>query len=245
MIDIHSHILPAIDDGAGSHDVAVEMCWRAARDGCTTLVATPHQRTSTWWNCEPSELNGRFEDLRSAVGDQIDLRLGAEIRIDGRLLEAVADLEASGVLPLAGSRYLLLEFDRRGMGGLDPKALTHELRLQGWRPVFAHPEFIPELASDPALMHRLIEHGGRFQLTAMSLTGGFGRRKRALAEGMVRDGLVHFVASDAHDLSHRPPGLRQAHRQLTQTFGESVANRLILENPLAILEDRPVEASAC
>ena len=79
MIDIHSHILPAIDDGAESLEVAVGMCRAAAADGCTAIVATPHQRTPSWWNCEPRELRLAFEELRSAVGTSVELHLGAVV----------------------------------------------------------------------------------------------------------------------------------------------------------------------
>lgn len=240
MIDIHTHVLPAVDDGAGSLEVAVEMCRMAADDGCTVMLATPHQRTPTWWNSEPGDLDRGLEDLRTAVGDSPELRLGAEIRVDSRLLDALADVGESGVLALAGSRYLLLELDRRGFGRLDPEALTHELRLQDWTPIFAHPEFIPGLANEPETMAAIVRTGGLFQITAMSLTGDFGRRIRKISERMVAAGLIHFVASDAHDLARRPPGLQRVHTLLTETFGADLANRLTFENPQAILENRPI-----
>ena len=242
MIDIHSHILPAIDDGAESLSVAAKMCRLAAEDGCTAILATPHQRTPSWWNCEPAEMDRSLDELRAAVGNTPELHLGAEIRVDSLLLEALVDIDESGIVPLAGSRYLLLEFNRRGLGRLDPEGLTHELRLQGWRPIYAHPEFVPEFSREPDPMQRVIERGGLFQVTAMSLTGGFGRRIRTRAEGMVAAGLVHFIASDAHDLAHRPPGLRRVHELLSTKHSKSLADRLTLENPRAVLDNRPIES---
>jgi len=241
MIDVHSHILPAVDDGAESMEVAVEMCRLAARDGCTAILATPHQRTPTWWNCEPEALRAKLESLQSAVGDTPRLYLGAEVRVDDSLLSVLAEPGYGGTLTLAGSRYLLLEFNRRGLGGLDVEGLAQELRLAGWRPIFAHPEFIPELMNDLDIMRRLTDKKAMFQLTAMSLTGGFGRRRRAIAERMLEAGLIDFIASDAHDLSRRPPGLSRVFRLLEQTGGESLARRLLFENPLAVVEDRPIQ----
>lgn len=243
MIDIHSHLLPALDDGAADLAMAVEMCRLAAADGCTDIFATPHQRTPSWWNCEPSELETGLERLRSAIGGEPSIHLGAEIRVSMELLTALAEPDRGGALPLAGSRYLLLEFDRRGMGHLDPEGFTQELRLEGWRPIFAHPEFIPDLARDLELMRRLERAGACFQITAMSLTGAFGKRTRTVARAMVEAGLIHFVASDAHNLTRRPPGLRDAYRYLADAHGQAIARRLTVENPRAVVENRPIHRS--
>jgi protein-tyrosine phosphatase len=241
MIDIHSHILPAIDDGAEDLNTAAEMCRLAAIDGCTAILATPHQRTPSWWNCEPASLRTAFETLQSEVGATPHLLLGAEIRVDSGLLNALAEPDQGGTLALAGSRYLLLEFGRRGLGPLDAEGLTQELRLEGWRPIFAHPEFIPELARNLELMRRIVQAGALFQVTAMSLTGGFGRRLRSIAEAMIEANLIHFAASDAHDPTRRPPGLSRAYRHLSSRYGEALARRLTSENPQAVVENRPID----
>ncbi len=240
MIDIHSHILAAVDDGAGNLDMAIEMCRLAANDGCTAVVATPHQRTPTWWNCEPAELSAKLDALQSAAGATPRLYLGGEVRVDPGLLSALAEPDQGGTLALAGSSYLLLEFDRRGLRGLDAEGLTQELRLEGRRPIFAHPEFVPELAQDFDLMRRLIDRGALFQVTAMSLTGDFGRRLRIVAGRMVEADLIHFAASDAHDPTRRPPGLSRAYRHLAKKYDESLARRLTSENPRAVIENRPI-----
>ncbi len=244
MIDIHAHVLPSIDDGAENLKIAAAMCRFAADDGCTALLATPHQRTPSWWNCDPRKLQRDLDEVRAEVGDTPRLYLGGEIRVDASLLEALGDIEGSGVQPLAGSRYLLLELSRRGLGRLDPEALAHELRLLGWRPIFAHPEFIPDLSASPRLIEKMARSGALFQLTAMSLTGGYGRKIQRFSEKLVADGLVHFVASDAHDLTRRPPGLRKVHDALSRKFGRDRADQLTMKNPGAILANRPIEASA-
>lgn len=240
MIDIHSHILPTVDDGAQDLATAEEMCRLAVLDGCTTILATPHQRTPSWWNCEPATLRAALLSLQSAVGDTPTLHLGAEVRISQGLLQALAETDLGGILPLAGSSYLLLEFDRRGLGDLDPEGLVQELRLEGWQPIFAHPEFVPELTGDLELMRRLFEAGALFQATAMSLTGDFGKKAQAVSEKMVAAGLIHFVASDAHNLTRRPPGMSRAHRYLAEKHGAALARRLTFDNPRAVVQDRPI-----
>lgn len=240
-VDIHSHLLPGIDDGAGDLEEAVTLCRQAAEDGCRDLIATPHQRHAAWPNDDPQELERLLRRLREAVGDRPRLHLGAEIRIDAGLLNALDRYPKSGLTPLAGSRYLLLEFARDSRGEIDPVELTHELAVAGWRPIFAHPEMVPLLAGDLDRMAEMIELGGLFQLTAMSVTGGFGARIQRRCRRMLDRGLIHFLASDAHDPWRRPAGLRRATLELAARWGDPAARALTVDNPRAVLENRPVE----
>jgi protein-tyrosine phosphatase len=243
MIDLHTHVLPGIDDGAEDLAEAVAMCRLAAAEGCEALVATPHQRREPWWNCDPEELAALRERLQEAVGPSLRLLPGGEIRVDGELLAEVERLPASGLLPLAGSRYLLIEFG--GRESPDAAAdLVHELAIAGWRPVLAHPELIRWMAGDPASVARLVALGATVQVTAMSLTGDFGRRAQSDAVRLLNAGLVHFVASDCHDTRRRPPGLRRACEVLARLGGGELARRLTAENPRAVIEDRPLPGTA-
>jgi len=241
MIDLHCHILPGVDDGARTLDEAAAMCRLAAADGCEAMIATPHQRRGEWWNADRERLAGLAGDLQAAVGSGLRVHLGGEVHVDPNLLAEVEKLPAAGgILPLAGSHYLLIEF---GAGTPDSGAdLVHELVVAGWRPVVAHPEFIPWLAADLAVVARLVALGAATQVTAMSLTGDFGRRPQADALGLIEAGLVHFVASDSHDLRRRPPGLRRAHQAVAGRFGRDTAERLFVDNPRAVVEDRPLSA---
>jgi len=242
MIDLHCHVLPGIDDGARSLEVAVAMCRLAAAEGCEALVATPHQRRGVWWNCDGAALDGLREELQAAVGVRPRILPGGEIRIDSQLLAELARLPESGLQPLAGSRYLLLEFD----GGGRPRQaieLVHELVIAGWRPVLAHPELIPWLADDTPLVERLVELGAATQVTAMSVTGDFGHRPEAAAHRLIEAGLAHFLASDAHDLYRRPPGLRRARTEVAARWGEEVAQQLTDDNPRAVVADLPLAAA--
>jgi protein-tyrosine phosphatase len=241
MIDLHTHVLPGIDDGAKTLEEAVEMCRLAARDGCEALVATPHQRRGVWWNSDPEELEALCDQVQRAVGSEIRVLPGGEIHVDPRLLGEVLRVPegTSGVLPLAGSRYLLLEFDAAGSAD-EAADLVHELAVEGWRPILAHPEFIPWMADDFAAVERLVEMGALAQVTAMSVTGDFGRRAQADAHRLIDAGLAHFVASDCHGPRRRPPGLKRAERAVAARWGEEVARRLVADNPRAVVEDRPL-----
>lgn len=239
MIDLHCHVLPAVDDGARSLEEALHMCRLAAADGCTAMIATPHQRRPEWWNGERDKLSELADELARAVPPGFSVHLGGEVHVDSELLSAVDRFEESGILPLAGSRYLLIEFPW-SYGEAQAIELVYELGVAGWRPVVAHPEFIPWLADDPGLLARLVERGAMVQVTAMSVAGDFGRRPQRSTHALLEADLVHFVASDSHDTRNRPPGLRRAREVIAGRWGEERAERLTLDHPLAVVEDRPL-----
>jgi protein-tyrosine phosphatase len=244
MIDLHCHILPGVDDGAHSLAEAVAMCRLAAADGCEAMVATPHQRRGEWWNADRELLAALAAELQEAVGPGFQVFLGGEIHVDSELLSEVEKLpDGGGLLPLAGSRYLLIEFGPRGTPA-ESVHLVHELAIAGWRPVIAHPELIPWLAPDPELIALLVSRGAFTQVTAMSLTGDFGRRPQNDAVALLEAGLVHFVASDSHGVRRRPPGLRRAYRTIAGRWGEATARRLTTDNPRAVVDDRPLPEAA-
>lgn len=239
MIDLHTHVLPGIDDGADDLETAVAMCRLAFDDGCEAVFATPHQRTASWDNSDLDLLAGLRRDLEEATGGRPRVLAGAEIRVDRGLLEDLGDPPAGGIEPLAGSRYLLLELDRHGFGP-DPVETTHEVTVAGWTPIYAHPELIPWLAADLGLMRSLADRGALFQVTASSVTGEWGRETRAATRRMIDADLVHFVASDAHGVSWRPPGLSRVRRELAARWGEEAAERLTRTNATAVVENRPL-----
>ena len=243
MIDLHTHILPGIDDGARSLAEAAEMGRLAAADGCTAMVATPHQRRGAWENTDPARLEALRaqvqEKVREAVGPGFEILSGGEIHVWPDLLSAVDRLPESGVMPLAGSRCLLLEF----RGSEPPEEagnLVHELAVAGWQPILAHPEFVPWMAEDLAVLERLCSLGALAQVTAMSVTGDFGPRPMTATHRMLEEGLVHFVASDCHGPRRRPPGLSRARQLIASRWGEDFARQLVAENPAAALAGRPL-----
>lgn len=240
MIDLHCHILPGVDDGARGFAEAAAMCRLAAEDGCEAMIATPHQRRGEWWNADRGQLAALADQLQREVGPGFRVHLGGEIHVDSGLLEEIEKLPAGGgVLPLAGSRYLLIEFDSAGTEA-EAADLIHELVVAGWRPVIAHPEFIPWLAPDLQRVARLVALGAVTQVTAMSVTGAFGRRPQSDTWALLDAGLVHFLASDSHDTRRRPPGLRRAYDIIADRWGERTARRLAADNPRAVVENRPL-----
>ena len=239
FVDLHSHLLPGIDDGAETVDEAAEMCRRAAADGAVAIVATPHLRHARFWNGELAALQDLHAELRERAGDVLEIHLGGEIAVHFDSVEEIYEMPDGELPSLAGSRYVLLELDWHGLGP-DVSELVHEVRVRELFPIIAHPERVAWLAKNRPLLESLVERGAALQLTAMSLTGELGGAMRDLSDDLIDAGLIHFVASDAHDLEIRPPGLQAAFARTRDVHGAAVAERLFATNPRAVLEDRPL-----
>lgn len=239
LIDLHAHVLPGVDDGAASFDEAVAMCRAAAEDGCTALVATPHLRHARWWNGERRPLEALHDRLCQLLDGAPELHLGGEIAVHSESVDEIFDLPEGELLTLAGSRYVLLELDWHGLG---PNVfdVLHELKVRGLFPIIAHPERVRWLASDTGLVEELVVRGAYVQITAMSVVGELGPDLRRLCERWIQADLVHFVASDAHGVSLRPPGLAAAYRAVETRFGEELATRIFRDHPAAVVENRPL-----
>ena len=217
------------------------MCRAAAADGVEAVIATPHLRREPWVGLEHDEVVRLVAQLeRELAGDGPRVVPGGEIAVDSELLDDLLTGPSADLVSLAGSRYVLLEFDLWAPWS-DPAELVHELRIAGWRPVVGHPERIPWLAEDSGLLAEIVAAGGLLQLTAMSVTGGFGRRAQNCCGFLIDHGLAHFVASDGHNLDTRPPVLSPARQVVGKVWGDEAAERLTRLNPAAVLADQPLE----
>ena len=240
MIDIHCHVLPGVDDGVPDVSAAEAFCKLAAKDGIREIIATPHQRHPSWANENTDVLRNKFTVLKEQVSKWVTLHLGAEIRLDSGLIDEIDRGAVGHVLPLAESRYLLIEFPRIDTG-LPAEEILHELMIAGYQPILAHPELIPYLANDPGRLEGLLGDGSLLQVTGMSITGDFGKGPQATVWSLLHRGWVHFVASDAHSSDWRPPLLSRARQALSDDLGEEVATLLTEENPAKILSDEKLE----
>ena len=232
MIDLHSHILPGLDDGVESLSAAVEVARAAVRDGITVIAATPHVRDD--YPTSADEMERALEETRAALaaeGIALELLAGGEIALD-RL--ARLEKEELQRFALGGSKQaLLLEFPYFGWPlGLDQTVF--ELRVRGWRPVLAHPERNDEVQTRPDRLAHLVEGGALIQLTAASLDGRLGRATRATALRLIERGYAHLIGSDAHAPSLREVGLSAA----AAAVGDPLLARwLTLDVPRAIVDD--------
>ena len=238
MIDIHHHCLPDVDDGPREWDEAVEMCRTALAEGIDTIVATPHVLRGRWRTYSPLELQGRIDELRRRVGDAPRLLLGSEYFFSHDAVEVLSAGDA--IVPLAGSRYVLVELAANSVPPMFEQPL-YRMQLEGWTPILAHPERNLVFQRHPELLASYIGHGAKTQITLSSLTGEFGREAKQAAEELVRRKLVHFAATDAHNMTRRVPRVTAAAAILRDLAGETAAEALMVGNPRSVVEKRPLE----
>jgi len=229
VIDLHSHVLPGLDDGAADLDEAVAMCRAAAEDGIEVLAATPHVRDD--YPTTPDQMERALAKLRAAAGDSVRLVGGGEIDL-GRLDQPREELAR---FALAGNpNYLLVETPYGGWP-LDLPAKLFRLLAEGITPVLAHPERNAEVQQRPELLAPIVAGGTLVQLTAASIDGRMGGRARSCAGTLLDQNLAHLLASDAHAPSVRAIGMGAAVEALRD---EELGRWLTVEVPGAILENQ-------
>jgi len=231
FIDIHCHILPGMDDGPKEIHESVAMAKMAIDDGITHMFATPHILDGLYQN-RTAVIKESCERLKSSLPVGLELLYGADVRICHDL---IARIENESIPTLNGSGYLLLEFPSMA---LPPRVedFVVKLREQKVIPIITHPERHMLLAQRPTLLSRLRNCGAMSQITAQSITGGFGREIQNTCYSLIKRGLVDFVASDAHDLRMRPPRLSEAFREVVSLFGEETAIKIFVQNQEKLLE---------
>ena len=236
MVDIHTHVLWGLDDGAATLDDSLAMLRLAAQTGTTDIVATPHANLE--FPHRPALVAERIHQLQSAVGSSLRIHRGCEFHL--RLENIQSALAGHREYTVNGGRYLMVELPEFFLSPSMDEVLR-QLLTRGIVPVVTHPERNPILQDSPEIFERWIGHGCLAQLTAQSLAGDFGRPAKDAAWSLLRRGFVHFVASDAHDAIHRPPRLDLARQVLEREFGPEVAALLLQQNPQALIQDLPID----
>ncbi len=232
MIDIHCHLLPAVDDGAKSWDVTLEMCRMAEQDGVTHIVATPHANYEYQYD-RVLHLD-RIEELR-ARAPKLSFSLGCDFHLS---YENIQDaMQHPERYAIGNTRYLLVELS--DYSAFNVRQTLEDLQSAGLLPILTHPERNAVILGNPELLNRYAEVGCLFQITANSLTGFWGKQKQQLCEEMLRRNMVHFIASDAHGVNNRPPILSAAREAAAKIIGAEAAEKLVKANPEAVLSNQP------
>lgn len=212
----------------------------AARDGIATIVATVHQLGNFASN-HGDTIRAQADRLQAKLdrrGIPLEVLPGADVRIEPGMIRKIRSGE---VLTLGDRGYhVLLELPHEVYLPLD--RLLADLKKAGLTGILSHPERNQGIISRPAVVESLVHSGCLIQVTAASLTGGFGGRARGVAEWLVRQGLVHFVSTDAHSPRSRPPLLGEAYDRVVELVGSPLATELFCQNPAAVAEGRPVAA---
>ena len=236
--DIHTHLLPGVDDGAESMSQTLQLLQMARDNGTRTIVMTPHYRGRYKKNT-PYMLREKFFQLQEAVQEKMPdmkLYLGQEIAYENDAPEA---MYSGRVMTLADSDYALLEFRT---GSLRSQLITgvSETTRCGFTPIVAHVERYDISRKDPTLVDELLDMGALLQLNADSVMGTNGFSVKRFCHKLLQAEKVHFIASDAHDDTHRPPLLRECFLHVHKKYGAQYAAELFYDNAQAVIENRSV-----
>lgn len=235
FVDIHTHILPGVDDGAADLEQALALLRMAWEDGTGAVILTPHHRGKYRRNI-PQQLGQAFQELKQAVSAELpemELYLGNEAGIEIELTEKLA---CGRVLTLNASAYVLLEFPfnctrRQVVDGV------LELVNCDYIPIIAHAERYDAFCQNPRLAEEVSGLGAYIQINADSVMGGAGFWAKRCCARMLKRGNVHFIASDTHDTKYRRPTLSKCYRLICKKYGEDYAAVLFWENARMLLKE--------
>ncbi len=235
MIDIHIHILPGLDDGPATIEDALEMAFIAVKKGIRTVIATPHSMNGVYTNWREEILSACNEFNAELNYHKIPLEVlpGAEIRL---CAEIVDELEKGRLMTLNDTgRYLSLELPEHLM--LDPVFRFITLvRSRDIIPIIAHPERNMAIQNNISMLESFVEAGAMCQITGASIRGDFGAEAFDCCKKIVKMGLVHFMASDAHSIAGRPPDLKKPFKKLKSMAGKAAAKSMMFDAPEKVIK---------
>lgn len=237
MIDIHTHILPKLDDGPDDWDTSVKMCKMAHNDGIQKIVLTPHK--DDVYDNDKNSITSYAKELSEKTDNIVEFYTGADVLLTSTLLDQIR----KGEIPTINDKsYMLLELPHNQVT-INMEKVIFNLHLEGYYPILTHPERNGFLQNHINVIKNLINMGLYVQITAMSLTGGFGKGAMKCSEAMLKAGLVHNIASDAHSLKARPPILSRAFQKAKKIVGERTAKMMVLDIPQKIVDGEPIDTS--
>ncbi len=240
FVDIHCHLLPGIDDGAADWETTLGMAQMAVAEGTSTVLVTPHQLGNFAHNLG-DDIRRRTQELQQVL-QQHDIPLkvlpGGDVRIEDRMIER---LLCGEVVSLADLRqHVLLELPHELYFPL--QGVLSALSREGMMGILSHPERNRGLLREPELLPGLVDQGCLMQVTAGSLMGNFGKSSQQLGEWMLCEGLVHFIATDAHGTRSRRPLIRRAYDRVVELTDTKTADDLCCHNPAMVAHGERVEA---
>jgi len=236
--DIHTHLLPDVDDGAQGIADALKLVQMAYENGTRTIILTPHYRGKYKEN-DPGWLTEVYDMFCTMVAEKlpdVKLYLGSEVHYEA---DAPKKLSRKKILSMNQSRYVLLEFSTKSVRSQVINGVM-EMVQYGFTPIIAHAERYEIFREDSSLTWEVLEMGALIQLNADSVMGKHGRRVKAYCAKLLKAEKAHFIATDAHDSKMRPPLLRKCYMYVYKKYGERYASELFGDNAQAVLEDRLV-----
>jgi protein-tyrosine phosphatase len=235
MVDIHCHVLPGIDDGAKSWEIAVEMCRLAREDGIEHIVATPHANSR--FRYERAAFIKVLQQLSDRIGGRPELSLGCDFHFS---YDNYLDLlHHPSEFTIGNTQYVLVELDDYSLSASLSDSLR-QLLLRGLIPIITHPERHLLLRKDLTRLLKWSEMGCLVQVTADSIVGKWGTSAKAAVELLIKHNAVHVIATDAHGIDSRLPILSKARNEVATLAGEALAQALVRDNPLSIINGQAI-----
>jgi protein-tyrosine phosphatase len=235
-IDIHSHILPQLDDGSRSMEQTMSMLKIAYSDGIRTIIATPHFREGNITTTKQM-MEDCIAKVKCEMGEdipQINILIGSEIYYSHEVVELIKEK----LIPtMAGTRYVLVEFSPVAEYSYIKNGLQQFI-FEGYIPILAHVERYENLTKDLNQIKDLIDMGAYIQVNAMSIIGEMGRTSKKIAKILLKYNWIHLVATDAHSDGTRAPRLKKTIEYISKKYGEAYSKELLFDNPSKILNNQ-------
>ncbi len=237
MIDLHSHLLPGIDDGSQDWEESLEMARQALKSGTTEVLITHHILDNTHYKLE-AEILAKYEELQSRLAEAnlpLKLHLASEIyyQPDMDLAQRISTFNNNG-------RYFLVEFPMQGIPrGVDD--IFFDLVLNGKIPIIAHPERNFGLLKNPQRAYEFVQRGCMLQMNVGSLESKYGPGVKELAIALLNSRLIHFVGSDGHNAQRRPMRIGQIYKTVCELWGENLARKIFYDNPRLALAGKEIK----
>lgn len=233
-LDIHTHILPGIDDGAKDWDMTRQMLQKEYEQGVRIILATPHNYPGEekQENAHVRELCEQAQKIAETIGSDFQVLPGNEVFYREGV---VREIKQEHILTLADSRYVLLEYHPRSRKSEIINGIR-ELTENGYFPVLAHVERVEALMEDEDLRRRVLESGAYMQVNTHSLLGGYFDRRSKKLRKLIEKGQIHFLGSDCHNLGPRPPMMGDAVEKLRKSISSEMIGRITNENTMKFLE---------
>jgi len=236
LIDLHCHLLPGVDDGAVDDADSIALFKLAIDDGISHMVLTPHVHPGRYENTKRN-LEAPFRRLERLISENqlnISLSVAGEVRLCSEVLSLFSTDDLPFIGKYQGKNVILLEFPHEGIPPGSDK-LVDWLMQRNILPMIAHPERNKAIIRDIKKAGPFIERGCLFQLTAMSITRKFGENPHNIAHQFLSNRWANIVASDAHNIKHRPPILSEAYQTITEQYGEAMARELLVDTPTMLI----------
>jgi protein-tyrosine phosphatase len=238
MIDIHHHLLFGLDDGSPDLSTSVEMAKIAVADGITHVVCTPH--ASGAYAFDPVQIATRAAAIREALAAAsipLTLGLGCDFHMSYDNIQEALTTPAK--FSINGGHFLLVELPDFGLTPTLNETF-YQMQLAGITPILTHPERNSTLQKDPARLVDWVRSGVLIQITANSLTGEMGKPAEQMSHRLLADRWVHFIATDAHNTTTRPPRMSTARDIVAKRYSAAYADLLCTENPRAVFDATPL-----